>query len=294
MTAPEPAGGPRKFTRQEHGQRLALIDAFDDVVAQGGQQVRAAAAADMAALLNDDGTPSFRVRVDGRDVGLVKVTPGAKTTKTHGATLMELACEPHQREAGSLADHVNPTVLTERPDVVALIKEHFPELVTEEITDAWRSKVIKRAALKSQASGGEGVYLDEATGTAYRIQSYSRGPADGKVTYTPASADAVAEVMAAWRDGRLDPSLVPQVFPAITAGAPQEARVFPMPAAPAPGDEHRFPALTRQEEDALNADAADLSCGGHLPLAHDRDTNEVTCQQGHILRPGSGSWEDVA
>jgi len=223
--------GAPEFTTEQHALRVAIVGAFEDLVEQGTKQVRESAKPVMANTRNSGLSTSVRAKLDdGTDVGVVSITKGGTDTTEHADAIDKLARLPHNKDA-AFHNFVEPHVLDD-PRVVALIGEHFPELVQERLNPAWRARVLAEAAKARPA--GKGNYLDPATGEVHKVSTIKDRPADGRVSYT-GSPEASAAIFAALGQGLIDPALLPRIMAALPAPSNPPGRVFPMSPGPDPG-----------------------------------------------------------
>ena len=200
-------------TPREAGFRVAVLDALSKRVNAALANARKEAEP-VFAQHRLAGNPQVEVALpSGGQVATVSIKPGGGSVKFDETALMEYVVDHAPTEIETV---FNPAAL-ERPDVAAYVRRFHPELVTKQVREAYRTKLLGELNDDGEivvAATGEVVKLAERTTaepTGAFVLNFERAK-KGKA----AGRDQIA---AAWSSGEL--SIGDLVLPAIEAGGDQ-------------------------------------------------------------------------
>lgn len=174
--------------------QVAVMEAFTKVAGKERTETRAALAP-MFAEWRDDGATQREVQLpDGTRLGLLSIHKGETevTVKDPAALLAWVkANKPHMIERSLITGAASST------DLLDLVTEHLPGLVTERIRDSDYKALLEQM----EKAGGRVVNDDGTPGPV--MGKVSRQPPTGQVTYRP-DPGAHERVVAAYLRGDLD------------------------------------------------------------------------------------------
>lgn len=178
---------------RDHGLRVALLGALLDEVGAALAQARADAEEAFAPARADGQTQQLVMLPTGERVGLISIRDGNVSVEFGENDLLKWAAEhvPHQ-----IREVIEPYAW-DNDDVIALVAEHFPNLVRREVRSAFR----KRAIEEMRGNGGQ--VIDPATGEGTKLATITRHKPTGAFAYKPDKGGA-AQIAAMWRAGGLD------------------------------------------------------------------------------------------
>lgn len=177
---------------REHALRVAVLAALTDEVKRAYSAARKDAEKAFA-IARADGTKQQAVMLpDGTEIGLISIKAPSPSVKVDEAALLAWADE---HVPSAVEETVEPGAWSDL-DVIALVKERFPDLVQRRIRPSAREAMVKEMA----SSGG--AVADKQTGEAAVLATVDPQPPTGAFTYR-AAPDAAARIVAEWHAGRL-------------------------------------------------------------------------------------------
>ncbi len=175
MTAP--ADTPVDPALARAALEVAIRAARKDEAFKAYQAVRAAAEA-LFAQARNRGVPQVELRLpDGTKLGLISIRKGAEIWTVDEDTLTAVAAG---NDPADFEDVIDPKALRDR-EVIDLIAEHFPELVTARIMP------VARARYQREWEENGGKITDQSVGERVRVAEVEHMPATGEFAYRPAS-----------------------------------------------------------------------------------------------------------
>lgn len=179
---------------RDHALQVAVLTALTGEVQERLKAARRDATEAFKAARVNGHKQQAALLPDGDEIGLISIHGGATTaTVDDEAALLDWVTEhaPHQ-----LVDEVERGSW-DSTEIVALIKEHFPNVVRTVVRHAYRERLIKQM----EESGGH--VHDPATGEAGpKLGTVHRGTPTGAFTYRP-GRHATDLIVAEWQAGRL-------------------------------------------------------------------------------------------
>lgn len=194
--------------------RIAVLGALAETVRTEADRVRGEAAPQFAAL-KEQGFPHQKVPcpAGGAPLGRLEFTGGTPGVTVDDAKVLAYAREHESRAA--VEDYVDPLAVT-RAEVVALIKDKFPELVRQRV----RKSIYDRLAAEAKGNAGRILHPDGSGEFTVVGDAYTT-PVEGKVRWCPAK-DATSRIMAGLASGTIgDLGLWPLAITAAVAPAPE-------------------------------------------------------------------------
>lgn len=180
------------MTPREAVLRVAVQEAIAKAVAAEYEKVRAQAA-EVLRQAGMDGMRQVSVLLpSGTVIGRVTVKDPPVAGAVDDAALLQWA-RGHNTEA--LEDYADPGILRD-PDVLAVLKDKFPDLVQQRVRAATRTAYLK------EADKAGGWLSDEDSGEKVRIVTSETLPLTGDFTFTDGkAAQRRSAIMAAILDG---------------------------------------------------------------------------------------------
>lgn len=175
-------------------RRAAVLEAAVAVIGGALDTEREGLLDPFITAYEDDGTRSRVLRLPGLGrVGLCTVYDPGTGEHIEEPALLAWA---EEEEPENVRDVVAPGAWV-KPEVIALIKERFPKLVSREVKPPARKRLIE------QATRNEGRLLNPETGKTVYVVEVTEKPCTGR--HMIKLDDGAAErIIRAYRDGRLD------------------------------------------------------------------------------------------
>jgi len=197
-------------TPREAGFRVAVLDALSKRVNAALASARKEAEP-VFAQHRLAGNPQVEVVLpSGGQVATVSIKPGGDSVKFDEAALMAYVVEHAPTEVETV---INPAAL-ERPDVAAYVRRFYPELVTKQVREAYRTKLLSEL-------NDDGEIVAEATGEVLKLAEPTKAEPTGAFVLNferakKSKPNGREQIAAAWSSGEL--SIGDLVLPAIEAG----------------------------------------------------------------------------
>lgn len=236
----------------KNGLRVAVLGALADTISQEGIRIRDEGAGTWRGL-KEQGFPHQKITLPdgGPPVGMLLFNGGTEHVDVDPAALLAyVKANEHPR---CLEEVVDRSALTD-PEVIALLKEHKPGLVTQRVRPGTADRLIKEA----KANRGR-IFHPDDQGACTVVGTVTTSPIEGKVTWRPGK-EATGRIMAALGNGTIgDLGLWPLQIAAAPAPTPA-VTVIPGSAEPPPlklhGETYVQPTLDEAQDGKPGAAAA--------------------------------------
>jgi hypothetical protein len=180
------------LSAREHALRVAVLGTLLDAVKAEYARAREAAGEVFAGVRRDGQTQQKVLLPDGTEIGLVSIRGGSPSVQLDEAGALFGWCREHAPR------HVEQYVVEGAygmNEVIALVAEHFPNLVRERVRES------ARTALDKQMAETDGYVIDD-DGQKHKLATVTRNDPTGAFSYRPAKG-AQDRIMAEWMAGNL-------------------------------------------------------------------------------------------
>ena len=188
------------LTPREHALKVAVIEALGAEVAREDKKARADAAEAFAPLRNSGQTQQEVLLPSGERIGLLSLKGGG--SEIEWMSLAGPVDWARDHDPDAIEEYADPSILT-RPDVLAVLKDKFPELVKERV----RAQAVAEWEKELRQTGG--FLLDKASGETVKAATVIPQRANGSFAFAGGgSPQRRARIMAEWREGRIPAAIL--------------------------------------------------------------------------------------